>query len=132
MSQQARLWIAAAIIALLVVTGFALSVPHTRDIQEAPTASAPASVPLVTLRDTFKKGVHTITGSLPVPNACIAVSAEATSTAEGILIDISAPSDEGVCLQLPTTVSFQTTLAAPAHLPFTVRVNGSVATTSMP
>lgn len=134
---QKRLWIAATIIALIVVGGFVLSVPHTRDVIEAPTGIASTSVPFVTLHDVFKKGVHTITGSILAPNVCTTVSAQATlegtaSSTENILVDISMPSDTGVCLQVPTPVTFQTTLSAPAQLPFMVTVNGSVATTSAP
>ena len=57
-----RLWIAAAIIALVIVGGFVLSVPHTRDIgHPAAAQTAAASVPAVTLHDVYTKGVHTIT-----------------------------------------------------------------------
>ncbi len=136
MSHQ-RLWVAATIIALFIIIGFVLSVPHTRDVAETQvTATASSDVPSVTLRDTFKKGVHTITGSLLAPNACTTVSAQSTlqgsaSSTESILVEVSMSNDVGVCLQLPTEVSFQTSLSAPAGLPFTVMVNGSPATSSV-
>lgn len=129
-----RLWVSAAIIAFVVLVAFALSVPHTRDIRvKEPLPSATTSVPAVTLRDAFKKGVHTISGSIEAPNACTLVSVSATlvgdaSNAGSILVAISMPPDSGVCLQVPTRVRFQTTLAAPAYLPITVTVNGSSAT----
>lgn len=132
-----RLWVAAAIIALFIIIGFVLSVPHTRDVANAPViTTASSGVPSVTLRDTFKKGVHTITGSLLAPNACTTVSAQSTlqgsaSSTESILVEVLMSDDIGVCLQLPTEVSFQTSLSAPARLPFTVMVNGSVATSSV-
>lgn len=133
-----RLWISAAIIALVIVIGFAFSVPHTRDVEEvASLSSGPESVPEVSLRDSYRRGVHTITGSLIAPNACTEVSATAellgsASTTESIAIRISMPTDTGVCLQLPTRMSFETNLSAPAELPFTVLVNGIVASTSRP
>ena len=132
-----RLWVAAAIIACIVAAGFILSVPHTRDITvTANTQPAPASVPVVTLQDAFKKNLHTITGSIEAPDACTLVTANATvtgtaSSTENILVAISMPSDTGgVCLQLPTVMSFKTTVSAPAGLPLTATVNGIVASTT--
>ena len=133
---QKRLWIAAAIIALVIVAGFALSVPHTRDVPEAAQSAEKEVVPVVALRDTYRKGVHTITGSLLAPNACTTVSANAAlsgaSSTQQIALTISMPSDTGICLEVPTPLTFQTTLAAPADLPFLVTVNDVVATTSAP
>ena len=137
-----RLLISSAIIAFVILISFALSVPHTRDVaQKLSSTSETTSIPVVTLRDAFKKGLHTISGSLQVPNACTAVSASTTlvgnaSSTEslpaqaGILIEISVQSDSENCLQLPTQTNFQTTISAPANLPFTVTVNGSSATTT--
>lgn len=127
-----RLWIAAAIIALIVIGGFVLSVPHTRDVPAPTIQTVAPSVPPVTMRDSYKKGTHTITGSLLAPDACIAASAQAVLQGQSILIQISMPSDTGVCLQIPTRVNFSTTIAAPAQLPLTVTVNGSLATTTTP
>ena len=131
-----RLWISATIIAIVILIGFVLSVPHTRDVREAAPEGAAANIPTVTLRDVFKKGVHTITGSVEAPNACTFASAEAmlqgdASTTQSILVNITLPTDTGVCLQLPTRAAFETTITAPARLPFTVMVNGSMATSSM-
>lgn len=132
-----RLWAAAAIIALVIGVGFAFSVPHTRDLKEAVVMLAAPVVPVVALRDSFKKGVHTISGSIEAPNACTSVNAEAhfTSTASTtgrILVTISTLDESGVCLQLPTRIPFQTSVTAPARTPIDVTVNGSVATTSIP
>ncbi len=133
-----RLWVAASIIALVVIGGFVLSVPHTRDVPKTPALqSADTGVPSVSVRDLFKKGVHTITGSLLAPNACATVSAQASlqgdaSSTTGILIDLMMPNDSGVCLQVPTRVTFEASVSAPASLPITVMVNGALATTSAP
>ncbi|MDP2651617.1 MAG: hypothetical protein Q8O94_00580 [bacterium] len=131
-----RLWAAAAIIALIVIAGFVLSVPHTRDVAQTETSQdSVVSVPSVTVHDTFKKGVHTITGSLEVPNACVIVSAQAVlvgdaSSPEGILVALSLSDDGGVCLQVPTRTSFSATIATPARVPITATVNGVTATTT--
>ncbi len=131
-----RLWISAAIIALVVLFAFALSVPHTLDVGVNSKVPAVAtSVPAVAFHDAFKKGLHTISGSISVPNACTPVSASATligdaSSTESILLAVTFQTDSGVCLQVPTDVNFQTTLAAPASLPIRVTVNGSLASTT--
>lgn len=131
-----RLWISAVIITFVVVVGFMLSVPHTSDVVRTPTNTAATSVPQVTLHDVFKKGMHTITGSLSAPNACTVVTATAAaigsaSSTESIRVAISMTEDIGVCLQLPTSKSFSTTVAAPVHLQITATVNDSLATTTI-
>lgn len=132
-----RPWTAAAIIASVIIVGFLLPVPHTRDI--AATAPPPVSpiTPSVILHDAFKKGVHTITGSVEAPNACAVVTAQASlksgvAGAESIRVALSLESAAGVCLQVPTRVNFSTTLVAPARLPLFATVNGSPATTTAP
>jgi len=131
-----RLWVSAAIIAFIILVAFALSVPHTRDVKvDVELQLETENIPSVVLRDSFKKGVHTISGSIEAPNACTSVNASATlvgdvSSKESILVIISMPSDSGVCLQAPTRTSFQTTISAPANLPISVMVNGSLASTT--
>lgn len=137
-----RLWTSAIIIALVIIVSFVLSVPHTRDILHAPTPPVvTTSVPTVALHDAFKKGMHTITGSLTAPNACTVVTARAaivgsaSSTQSlpaqtGILVAITMSKDTGMCLQLPAKINFQATVSAPARLPITATVNGVVATTT--
>jgi len=133
-----RFWIASAIIALAIILGFVLSVPHTRDLPQevAPEAAAP-EVPSVTLRDAYKKGLHTITGSLMAPNACASATATAqiegnASSTERIVINITLSTDTNLCLQLPTRVSFSASIAAPPRLPLSSTVNGRAASTTAP
>jgi hypothetical protein len=128
---QTRLWAAGAIIAGIILIGFALSVPHTRYNLEKPVAPLPVSkeAPPVTLRDTLKGGVHTLTGSLEVPTVCTTASATAIlgGSASGtpyILLDIVAPEDQGVCLLRSTTARFSATVIAPANTPVRAQVNG--------
>lgn len=131
--KYSRLWVLTAIIAFIILVGFAFSVPHTRDGTKPAEKSVATSTPAVTLRDSFKKGVHTITGSLLAPNACSLVTAQAIlsgETANTILVELSLPEDSGLCLQVPTKESFTTTITAPAGLPVVVTVNGVVATTT--
>jgi len=130
-----RLWMSASIIAVVIIVGFVLSVPHTSEVPRTDLPETIVPVPTVTLHDSFKKSLHTITGSLMAPNACTTVTASATvigsaSSTQSILVSISMPEDTGVCLQLPTRITFSTTIVAPAQLPLTATVNGSVATTT--
>ncbi len=132
-----RIWISAGIIAAVVLVGFALSVPHTRDVPHAPTAATASTTPAVTLHDAYRRGMHTLTGTILAPDACSVVSADATlvgdaSSSQSIALAISMPPDSGVCLILPTVMSFSATLSAPAQLPVTVTVNGAAATTTGP
>ena len=128
-----RLWASAAIIAIIILVTFAISVPRTRDIEvKLSLPVATTSVPSVILRDAFKKGVHTISGSIEALNACTSVSASATlvgnaSSTQNILVAISMEPDSGVCLQVPARISFQATISAPVNLPITATVNDAAA-----
>lgn len=132
---QKRLWVAAAIIALVIVAGFLFSVPHTREVVPAIPTQNTLVIPSVTLHDAFSKGTHTITGSVEAPNACTTVTATAhlegdASSTESISVALSMPPDTGVCLEMPTRMNFSTTIAAPALLPITATINGAVASTT--
>lgn len=137
--RQTRLRTAAAIIAAIVLLGFLISAPRTSEAPEALEATATETVvPTVTLRDSYKKGTHTITGSLVVPNACASVAASAThaaaeaSTTESIVVEVTLTSGEGTCLEVPTMLTFSTTVAAPQGLPLIATVNGAPASTTSP
>ena len=133
-----RLWSSSAIIVAVILIVFALSVPHTRDADvERPPQSQAELMPAVTLSDTFKKGVHTISGSIEAPNACavVNVSAALVGDAQGeesIAVSVSMQNDSGICLQAPTRIPFQTALSAPANLPITATVNGISADITSP
>lgn len=131
-----RLWLLTAIIVLFIIIGFVLSLPHhTHEMVHVSVPQAMEIIPTVTLHDIFKKGMHTITGSVEAPDACTIVTSTASlegnsSSTESILIAISMPVDTGICLQIPTIMNFSTTIAAPPRIPITATVNGSVASTT--
>lgn len=129
-----RFWIAAGILGFVILISFFFSVPHTRDValQKTVESHEAAILPRIALRDTYKKGVHTIVGTIEAPTACANVRAESaligeSSTTQSILVSISMPDDEGVCLKLPTSFSFSTMIDAPPSLPIVVTVNGKPA-----
>lgn len=134
---QKRLWLAALIIAFVIIISFVLTVPHTRDLPKAlEPEKAVAVVSSVTLHDVYKKRMHTITGSLVAPDACTSVTAQASmvgnaSGTQSISVAITMPASTGVCLELPTKTSFSTRIAAPAGLPLSATVNGAVATATV-
>ncbi len=131
-----RITYAALIIAVAIMIGFALSIPHTSEIEQIVEVEETAPiVPVVTIHDSYKKGVHTITGSLELPNACMTLLAEATaqtnaSTTEAITLALTTSTDTGVCLQIPKVKNFSTTIEAPDDVPIQVLVNGAAASTS--
>lgn len=137
---HSRLWVVTAIIALVVIVSFVLSVPHTRDIAENQKIDKIAPLPEVTVRDSYKKGVHTITGSVLMPNACGSLTAETliadatdASSTPSIHVNLAITTDDGVCLQLPTPTDFKASVAtATARMPIIVTVNGVFATSTMP
>jgi len=131
--KYSRLRVLTAIIASVILVSFFLSAPRTRDGAKPIVQDTATMVPVVALRDSFKKGVHTITGSLTAANACTTVSADASLSGDAsntILVTLSVPEDSGVCLQVPTQELFTTTVSAPARLPITVTLNGTLATTT--
>lgn len=134
-----RITSAALIIAVVIFIGFVISVPHTREVP-APEDAAPTAASIgpsvVTLKDTYTKGVHTISGSLLLPNPCTILTSDAelvgtASTTEIIVITLTAAVDTGVCLQVPTQATFSATVTAPADLPISVLFNGETASTTL-
>lgn len=137
MTHRMRLKASAGIIAVVILLSFALSVPHTRDTGPQTVLETAVAVPAVTIRDSFRKGVHTISGTVEAANACASVNAEASlvgnaSGTEGITVALTLERQPGVCLELPTPLRFETSIEAPADLPLTVTVNGAPASTSAP
>ncbi len=132
-----RYLLAALILAGIIALSFLISVPHAREVSAPVPQASPAatSTPSVTLKDTFRKGVRTLTGTIVAPDACAPVSATSTlvgnaSTTQSIRLDIMLAPTDGVCLELPTTLPFSTSLTAPKDSPVSIFVNGTAATTS--
>ena len=134
---QMRLWAAAGIIAVILILGFVFSVPHTRDVGQTAAAPLVNETPVVTLLDTYRMGTHTLSGYVLAPNACASVTAAATTTGTSasttaLALALTMPSDTGICLQVPTKVTYSAQAAAPEGVPITVTLDGSVASTTTP
>lgn len=130
-----RLSRAAIIIASAIFVIFVFSVPRTSEIATPQKNDEVVPAPSVALRDVYKKGVHTITGSMLAPNACTFVNAESTligdeSKPSGINLILTISGDDGVCLQVPTTITFSVSVKAPSGLPISATLNGVIASTT--
>lgn len=134
--RHTKLWVLATILATILIASFVISVPRTRDVVLKPVVQEKvAIIPSMTLHDSFKKGLHTITGTITAPNPCTEVSAKATldgsaSSTQSILIAVTMPESTGICLERVAKLPFSVTLTAPARLPIVVTVNGTPATTT--
>lgn len=135
---QRRLWLAASIIAVVIVGGFALSVPHTREAgAPLPAEAEQENAVRITFTDTSRRGLRTISGSVLAPDACSILHATSSlegdaSTTEKVIVTLDMPPSTGVCLELPTEMAFSTALMAPASIPLEIHINGVLATTTAP
>jgi len=128
-----RLWAAAGIIAIIILISFVLSVPRVRDgVSTTNIQPAEPAITSVALRDSYKKGVHTITGYVLAPDACGQVGATANIVDDNIQVAVTFTPSQGVCLELQTRLNFSTTVSAPAGLPITATINGALASTTTP
>lgn len=130
-----RLYAAATIIAGAVLVSFLWSVPRVKDVEvqteELQVASESLVAPAVELSTSYKKGTHTIEGTILAPNSCAVVSVEALpqgDPATSVVVAVTLTRSEVVCLQLPVTMEFETTVSAPEEVTFTTTVNGLPAT----
>jgi len=128
---ERRFWVAPLIIISVIIGGFALSVPRASEVSESIDRSLiTLTVPVVTVHDSSKGGVHTISGVVVAPDVCATLTAEASVEAERIVVALSIPEDPEVCLHIPTRIPFSVSVEAPADMPISATVNGVTATTS--
>lgn len=134
MTAHARFWMAALILAVVIVGGFALSVPHAREVAESvPQEDAVSeTAPLVSLEDSYDEGVRTIEGVVLAPDACATVGAEAVLAVERIQVDVMVMRDEELCLEIPAEREFSASIEAADDAPLDVRINGVLATSTAP
>lgn len=131
-----RLWTAAGIIGVVILVMFVLSVPRVSEVQTSVNESVPSIItPVVKISDVYKKGSHTIKGSIVTKDACTTVEVTAAgnngnASSTEILLAIKTLETSGVCLQIPTAIQFVTTVNAPSNLPITVTVNDTLASTT--
>lgn len=134
-----RIWSAAIIIAAVLIIGFALSVPHVRDLGDtaATTTENASTTPTVYIHDAYKKGIHTITAKVLLPDACTTISGDvsvipsaASGTPDSITLALDMPPDSGICLEEPATTTLTFTVSAETGTPISATINGTDASTT--
>lgn len=132
-----RVWIGVGIFLGVFIIAFAIFALRTTEGPAAATATVPdaAAITDVSVTDTYtsKSGLHTIKGTATVPNACTPLTATTSMSAASstvIRVDLSAERGTGVCLELPTEVSFSVTSDAPKDDSVEVYANGALAATA--
>lgn len=133
-----RIWIGVGVFLGVLIIAFAFFVFRITEGPVTPTVSEPAVTIISDVRnvaDTYKKGVHTVHGTVTVPTACTEIEANASVDSESsstpvIRVDLSAESDTGTCLMLPTNKTFSVQATLTGSAPIAVYVNGVLATTT--
>ncbi|HEX8946971.1 MAG TPA: hypothetical protein VF829_02030 [Candidatus Paceibacterota bacterium] len=125
--------------AIVITIGIVLSSSRLSDgIRKALSDEATTTVPvsIASLTDSYRRGTHTVSGALVLPNACYTFDASASlapsTTPQVIRVDISVPPDSGRCLALPATSTFSVTQAADQNAVITTYINGVLATSTAP
>lgn len=127
----------ALIILLVLFLGFTLSVPRTKDIVEEGDAlqtqeSHPQ--PTLSLERSYRRGTHTLTGTLLVDTRCTKLTTEVEVTPEGIVpptitLRLATEDTAGVCLMLSEERAFSITADAPEDATVLVFVNDKLVPT---
>ena len=125
-----RLWSAAAVIGVVLIVGFVLSVPQVRDLGARPAPVVATSTPVVYFHDVYKKGMHTITAKIALPDACTNISGQASAPTDTVTLAFDMPADTDICLQEVATTTLSLTVAANAGATITASINGNNASTS--
>jgi hypothetical protein len=130
-----RLALTVFLAVMIVIASFAFFTPHAnKNVELAPVAEKlTITLPNVRYSDTYKKGIHTINGSVSAPTPCTELSASlgvASGTPELISVTLLMPRDTGICLQRSTTLPFTVSTPASAKADIEILVNGMLATST--
>ncbi len=97
------------------------------------TTTSPV-IRLVSLKDSYRRRVHTVSGALVVPTPCYTVDAETklvpSTTPQVIRLDLSVPPDTGRCLELSATTTFSVKQKAKKDAVIVTYLNGNLTATS--
>ncbi len=127
-----RAWHFLAILLIVVVAAYAFYAYHTSEGVVPPKAAVKPSATLASITHAYAKGTHTVSGTVLAPDACTNVNATASfaSSSDEIRVDIEAPADQGLCLQLPTAVTFSVKASGDSSATAAIYLNGALATTT--
>jgi hypothetical protein len=134
-----RHWqIGIGIFVVVVIVAFMFSITHTQDgaVPKQAAADAPFTASSVVLKDTYtsKTTTHALTGSVVLPTPCYTLTAKSSvdtaADPQVIRLDLTVPTDAGMCLQLATPKTFSASVSAPKSALVSVFVNGVQASTT--
>ncbi len=104
-----------------------------RPVSIVATTTSPI-ITLKLLKDSYRRGIHTISGAVVVPNPCYVVNARTSlipsTTPTVIRLDLSVPEYTGRCLELTATTTFITKQKAEKRATITTYLNGVLTATS--
>jgi hypothetical protein len=126
-------WIAIGtffVVVLCAVLFFAIRITEGPSQAVRKTATASSSVTLLSVKDSYSKGTHTVSGSVLVPTVCTPLTATSSVSETAIRVDVNSTEDTKVCLQLPATTTFKISADADIDTPVQIYVNGTLATTT--
>jgi hypothetical protein len=130
--QQHHARIALGVFVLVLIVGFVIFIAHTQDgsvPKEKTATSTPVSI-LESVSSSYSKGTYTIKGKVQVPTPCYQVTAAATAASTTIRVDLSIPTDTGLCLEEPAIDAFSVSVVAAKDASLEVYINGSLATST--
>ncbi len=130
------------IVGLIIVAFVVLSIvsfsPRLPDGKRSVvTVETPVTSPIkiVSLKDSYRRGKHTIKGSVSIPTVCYTVDFKSllvpSTTPQVIRVDLLIPKDSGRCLELSSTGSFKIIKKAPKNSIIKVYINNTFATSTV-
>lgn len=124
-----RFWVTTTLlITALILATLGAYLWYSYQSRQAQITEEAASAPAVTYRDSFKAGVHTISGTVVLRNRCERLEASAVADTEVdppvVRVDLFIPEDTGICLELPTERAFSVSVEASDAAMVQVFVNG--------
>lgn len=96
-----------------------------KSLQQSENSETPYQATYIS---TYAKGSYTISGTIMLPNQCHRVETTGAFESGVVRVTISVPSDEGICLEIPTQETFSLTVAGEEGATTEVLVNGMVVT----
>lgn len=117
--------------ALLILGGLVFFLPTAQapEPQSVTSTSTPTSLPTPpTFTHTFKKGTHTLIGTLTLPTPCYqvaeSVEIDDTATPEQVTVAITTSTDDGLCVQVIDERLVEVSFDASADAVITATLNG--------
>ncbi len=134
-----RLFIIALILIAFGILSIFIFSPHLTNngniaAHVSVATSTPHVITLVSLQNSYRRGKHTIKGSLVMPTPCYTITANTSmvpsTTPPVIRLNLVVPIDTGRCLALTATTTFSTTQVAAKGAIIKAYINNTFATST--